>query len=84
MPLTLLFFLLAPVGLLGVAQLLFHLKFEVVRGLAELVHQLADLASDLGQAPRSKNDQRHHHQDERIGHAKIGNLDCWWNNHEGP
>ena len=80
--LPLLFFLLPPVGLLGVAQLLFHLEFEVVRGLAELVHQLAHLAPNLRQPPRSEDHQRHHHQDQRIRHAQIGDLDCWRNSHE--
>ena len=66
-----LLFLLAAVGFFGVAQLLFHLEFEVVGGFAELVHELADLAADLGQAPRPEDDQRQHHQDERVGHRQV-------------
>ena len=69
------FFFLAAVGIFGEAQLLFHLELEVVGGFAELVHQLADLTADLGQAPRPKDDERHHHQDERVGHAKAAELD---------
>ncbi len=43
-----LLFLLAAVRIFGVAQLSFHLELEVVRRLAELVHQLADLAPNSG------------------------------------
>src|ERR1700722_6969396 len=50
--LALLLRLFATVGLLGGAQLLFHLELEVVGGLAKFVHQLAELAADHGQSPR--------------------------------
>ena len=52
-------------------QLLFHLEFEVVGGLAELVHELADLAADLRQTARPEDHQRQHHDDERVGHAQL-------------
>ena len=72
--LPLFFFLLPPVGFFGESQLLFHLELEIVGGLAELVHELADLASDLGQAPRSENHQGQHHQNERVGHSQACNF----------
>jgi hypothetical protein len=81
--LPLFFLFLAAVGLLGLAQLLFHLKFEVVRGLAELVHELADLAADLGQAAWTKNDESQHHKDERVGHPQVGHHDWRRQSHEG-
>ncbi len=57
--LPLFLFLLAAIGLFGVPQLLFHLELEVVGGLAELVHELADLAADLRQAARPEDHERH-------------------------
>ena len=52
-------FLLA-LGLFGSAQLLFDLEFEIVRGLAELVEQLADLTADFRQLLRTEDDERDH------------------------
>ncbi len=46
--------LLLLLGLLGDAQLLFHLEAELVGGAAELAHQLADLAREFGQLLRTE------------------------------
>jgi hypothetical protein len=74
--------LFAPVGLLSVAQLLFHLEFEVVGGLAELVHELADLLADLRQATRPEDHKREHHEDQRVGHAERVKQDWRRRSHE--
>jgi hypothetical protein len=78
-----LFFLFAPFGLLGVAQLLFHLELEVIGGFAELVHELADLASDLGETAGSEDDQRHDHQNDGVHHRHGTDEDGRVWTHEG-
>jgi len=61
----------SPLGILGAPQLLFHLELEVVGGLANLIHQLADLAADLPVAARPKT-PAHHHQDQANPTSQVG------------
>ncbi len=75
-------FLFAPVSLFTEPQLLFHLELEVIGGFAKLVHQLADLAADLGQTARPEDYERQHHQNQRIRHSQAVELNLRRDHHE--
>ena len=62
--------LLLAVGLLGDAELFFHLGSELVGGAAEVAHELAELAGEDGQLLRAEEEQGE--EDDEGAVAKPG------------
>ena len=66
--------LLLLLGLLGDAELVFHLHAELVGGAAELAHELAELAGELGQLLRAEEKQGEDEDEGAI--LKAGHSDA--------
>ena len=64
--------LLLLLGLLGDAELFFHLSAELVGGAAELGHELAELAGEHGQLLRTEEEQGEEEDDGAI--LKAGHM----------
>jgi hypothetical protein len=62
--------LLLAVGLLGDAELLLHLRAELVGGAAEIGHQLAELAREDGQLLRTEEQQCEENEDCAVLEAR--------------
>ena len=79
------------VGLLGGAELFFHLHLELVGGAAELADPLAQLAREHRQLLRPEQQERENEEENAVGKAghtglddtAWGRLEADWTNGQG-